>query len=107
MSTHHLPWSAAPVEGALTSVVLAGCTVALARSGGTLYAFDDACTHARCSLSGGDLDGHQVQCPCHAGTFDLRTGAVVAGPPKLPLRTYPVRVVGDALELELFPEPAP
>ena len=98
MTTHSLPSTATPAEGALTSVVVAGRTVALARSGGELYAFDDTCTHAGCSLSDGDVDGPHVQCPCHAGTFDLRTGAVVSGPPKLPVRTYRVREVGDAVE---------
>jgi nitrite reductase/ring-hydroxylating ferredoxin subunit len=42
-----------------------------------------------------------VVCPCHAGTFDLTTGAVLSGPPKTAVQTYPARLVDGGLELEI------
>lgn len=89
----------APAEGEMTAVDLDGVKVAVARVDGRLYAVDDMCTHQACSLSGGDLDGPTVVCPCHLGQFDLATGAVLDGPPPRPLRVWPVRAVDDVVEL--------
>lgn len=105
MSTHSIPGFTAPAEGELTSVRVDGHPVAVAVAGGNVYAFDDTCTHAHCSLADGEVEGRTVVCPCHAGTFDMTTGAVLSGPPKTALRTYPARLVGGALELA-FPAAA-
>jgi nitrite reductase/ring-hydroxylating ferredoxin subunit len=89
------------VEGELVGVEVGGRNVALCRVGGSVYALDDACTHRGCLLSQGELDGTGVVCPCHAGVFDVRSGEVVAGPPPAPVETYPVRVRGEHVEIEL------
>ncbi len=65
------------------------------------YAFDDTCTHEQCSLADGDLSGTVIICPCHDGEFDVTTGEVLDGPPEEPLLTYPVRVVGDEVQIEI------
>ena len=101
MSTHSIPDFTAPAEGELTSVRVDGHPIALAVAGGDLLAFDDTCTHAQCSLADGEVEGRTVVCPCHAGTFDMTTGAVLAGPPKTALRTSPARLVDGALELDV------
>jgi nitrite reductase/ring-hydroxylating ferredoxin subunit len=88
-------------DGGLTAFEVNGAKIAVARLGTEHYAFDDTCTHMQCSLSTGDLDGHHVVCPCHAGTFDVRDGTVVSGPPPAPVRTYRVRVTGDRLQIEV------
>lgn len=88
-----------PAEGVMVPVDVDGTAVAVARVGGTLYAFQDECTHAACSLSDGEIDGGHVVCPCHMGTFDVATGAVVSGPPKRPLRTWSVSEGADGIEL--------
>lgn len=38
----------------------------------------------------GEMEGRNVVCPCHMGTFDVTTGAVVSGPPPAPLKTWQV-----------------
>ena len=88
-----------PPDGEMTAVDVDGVKVAVAHVEGRLYAVDDACTHMQCSLSGGDLEGTSVVCPCHFGRFDLRTGAVLEGPPPEPVRTWPVADVGGVLEI--------
>lgn len=90
----------APPEGELTAVDLDGAKIAVARVQDRLYAFQDACTHMQCSLSSGDLEGASVICPCHMGCFDVTTGTVLEGPPLLPLRTWPARVVDGLVELD-------
>lgn len=64
------------------------------------YAVDDLCTHAEASLSHGRLKGCRIVCPLHGAAFDLRDGRVLRGPASVPVRSYPVRVVGDRLELD-------
>lgn len=88
--TIHLPHEQAPGEGEMVTTEVDGTVVAVARVDGALHAFADECAHAGCSLSDGDLEGRHVVCPCHMGTFDITTGAVVSGPPPAPLRTWQV-----------------
>lgn len=90
----------APGAGEMITVEVEGTTVAIASIGGTLLAFDDACTHRGCSLAEGMLAGPTVTCRCHKGRFDLRTGEVLDGPPPTPLRIRAVELDGDALLVE-------
>jgi nitrite reductase/ring-hydroxylating ferredoxin subunit len=87
--------------GGLAAFEVGGKSIAVARVGDEVYAFDDECTHRGCSLSEGDLDGHEVVCPCHGGTFDVTSGEVLDGPPPEPVATYPARISGDDLEIEV------
>ncbi|MFN2465761.1 MAG: catalase [Candidatus Dormibacteria bacterium] len=74
--------------GGLAAIDVDGTRVAVARVGGILYAFQDACTHRGCSLAEGTLGGGTVTCPCHGSEFDVTTGAVVRGPAAEALATY-------------------
>jgi 3-phenylpropionate/trans-cinnamate dioxygenase ferredoxin subunit len=88
--------------GGITPIDVRGTRVALVNVGGTYYAFDDACTHEQCSLAEeGELAGTTVTCTCHGSEFDVRTGKVLAPPATLPVKVYPVRVDGDALQIEV------
>jgi len=49
------------------------------------------CTHAGCGV-GYDPSNEQFICPCHGGTYDAKTGQVLAGPPPAPLPKIPVTV---------------
>ena len=87
-------------DGTLRAFDVAGTAVAVANVGGQLYAFDDACTHAFCSLAEGELKGTTVTCLCHFSQFDVRTGEVLGGPADEPVRSRSVAVEGDALLVE-------
>ena len=88
--------------GGITAIDVRGIRVAVANVGGTYYAFDDACTHEQCSLAEeGELEGTTVTCTCHGSEFDVRTGKVLAPPATLAVKVYPVRVAGDALQIEV------
>ncbi len=76
-----------------------GQEVAIANVGGNFYCFNNACSHRGGSLGEGLLDGEVVECPFHAGQFNVRTGEVVAAPPTEPVATYPVRVEGDDISV--------
>ena len=74
--------------------------IALANVGGTFHAIDDTCTHMGCSLGDGKLDGSVVRCACHGSRFDVATGGLVNGPAQKPVRSYPVQVVGDEVQVD-------
>lgn len=143
--TRHAPFRAVaamsdlPV-GTMVRVSRGDLDVLLAHTDAGLVATDDRCPHMSAPLSGGRLEGCEVDCPLHRGRFDLATGATVRFPttggldadgvyhpawtpldvPLKPepsddkararaltrvrrLRYYPVRVVGDRIEV-CFPE---
>ncbi len=66
--------------------------IAVFNADGELYAIDDTCTHQDASLADGYLEGCWVECPLHASTFDLRTGAVSGPPARTGVRTHGVEV---------------
>jgi 3-phenylpropionate/trans-cinnamate dioxygenase ferredoxin subunit len=88
-------------EGSIVAADIAGTRIAIANVSGTLYAFDDTCTHQQCSLAEGDLAGTTVTCMCHGAQFDVRSGAVLAPPALLPVKVYRTRVAGDAVQIEV------
>jgi len=64
--------------------------VVLARTEKDYVAFDDRCPHKGGSLADGVLAGCVATCPWHVSQFDVRTGAVEAGPAKESVTTYKV-----------------
>lgn len=78
-------------EGRLAAHEVAGRRVAVANVGGTFHAFDDDCTHRRCSLAMGELRGSTVICSCHGSEFDIATGVVLRGPATQPVAVHRVR----------------
>ena len=87
-------------EGEMRVLDIDGTKVCIAAAGGSLYAFDDACTHMGCSLGEGKLDGTTVTCPCHGSQFDVTSGAVIRGPAQRPAHSWSVEVEGEELRIE-------
>lgn len=59
------------------------------------YAYEQKCTHLSCAVyyKPGTL---KIECPCHNGWFDVKTGAVLQGPPPRPLKRLDVTILeGD------------
>ena len=75
--------------------------IAVCNVDGELYAVDDVCTHDEGSLDQGELEGFEIECPRHAARFDVRTGKVTALPAVLPIDTFPVRVDGGDIEIDV------
>jgi nitrite reductase/ring-hydroxylating ferredoxin subunit/uncharacterized membrane protein len=78
-----------------------GRRIVLARTDEAYVAFDDHCTHRGGSLAGGVMACGEVVCPWHGSTFDVRTGAVTAGPADAPIPTYRVEESADQVRLVL------
>jgi 3-phenylpropionate/trans-cinnamate dioxygenase ferredoxin component len=75
--------------------------IALFNLDGVFHAIDDACTHRGGPLSEGILFGNEVTCPWHGAVFDVTTGEVISPPAPLGVATYPVRIAGDDVEVEI------
>ncbi|MCK9538355.1 non-heme iron oxygenase ferredoxin subunit [Dokdonella sp.] len=59
---------------------------------GDLYAIEDVCTHDGGELTGGPVEGHEVECPRHGARFDVTTGEALCAPAYEPVARFPVRV---------------
>ncbi|HYC22674.1 MAG TPA: non-heme iron oxygenase ferredoxin subunit [Candidatus Bathyarchaeia archaeon] len=82
-------------------VELEGKSIALFNVDGTFYALDDACPHSGGPLSEGRLQGSRVTCPWHGSIFDVTDGKVLDEPATENAASYPVRVVGADVEIEI------
>ena len=59
--------------------------------GDTFKAYNGRCTHLGCAFALA-ADKNTFACPCHRGQFDVKTGAVLGGPPPRPLDELKVQV---------------
>jgi nitrite reductase/ring-hydroxylating ferredoxin subunit len=75
--------------------------IALYNLDGAFHATADTCTHAQASLTEGDLEGDEVICPVHFGAFHVPSGRALCFPVTEDLRTYPVRLAGGDVHVEL------
>jgi len=106
MSTEETSWIRAAGRGDLATgevlgVEVGGRSIALYDVDGSLFATDNICTHAYARLSDGWLDGETIECPLHAARFDIRTGKALDPPATEDLKTYPLRVVDDEIQVRL------
>ena len=81
--------------GKIKAVRVGDEEILVANVGGNYHAVSDTCTHAYASLSEGDLDGEEVECPLHGSIFNVVTGSVDTPPASEALTVYSVRVEGD------------
>jgi nitrite reductase/ring-hydroxylating ferredoxin subunit len=76
--------------------------VAVFNRDGTYHAIDDLCPHMGASLGAGQLnDDDSVTCPWHAWCFDVTDGTWRDNP-HLKIPSYPTRVVGDEIQVQLI-----
>ncbi len=82
-------------DDSATAFEVDGVAVCLARSQGEVLALLDECSHAEVALSDGEVHAGTVECWLHGSRFDLRTGKPIGPPATEAVTTYPVRVDGD------------
>jgi nitrite reductase/ring-hydroxylating ferredoxin subunit len=84
--------------GEMLAIEHNGLSIALYHTDdGGWHATDNVCTHAFALLTDGWLEGFEIECPAHAGKFDVRTGKGLCAPIDEPLGIYEVRVEGDGV----------
>ena len=98
-------------NGSMKKIHAGGQDLLLARVRDRYYCTDAYCPHLGGNLSEGTLTGTILTCPLHHSQFDISDGhvlrwtdltgsilvaAVTQRPPR-PLRTYPVKIEGNAV----------
>ncbi len=68
---------------------------------GEVYCTSNLCTHNVAILTEGHFEGDVVECPLHGACFNVRTGAALQFPGKIPIRTYQVTVVDADLYIDV------
>jgi len=76
-----------------------GAQIVVFNLDGTHYALEDVCTHDGGQLTGGRVEGDQIECPRHGARFCIRTGAALAPPAYEPTATFPVRVENGEVQV--------
>jgi Rieske Fe-S protein len=61
---------------------------------GSYKAFGQKCTHLSCPVYF-DRDHQRLECPCHEGGFDAKTGDVLHGPPPRPLDSVSLEIMSS------------
>jgi len=82
------------------AVEVNGKTVALFNVNGEVYATDNTCLHQGGPLGEGMLEGDVITCPWHMWQYNVKTGENLEDS-MLKVDTYPVRVSGDDVEVEI------
>ncbi len=82
-------------------VDLQGKEIAVFNIDGAYFAIDNMCTHEEASLADGEITGFEVACPLHGAKFDVRSGAVLGPPAYDDVASYPARVSGSDVEVEV------
>ena len=88
-------------DRAMVGTVCDGHRVAVYRLNGEYFATSDVCPHAGAALSEGCVVEHYVECPVHYALFDIRTGAADGAVTARSVKTYPTRVEGDEILVDL------
>jgi len=86
-------------DGQGTPATVGGRRLAIFHLGERVFAIDNVCSHNRSPLAGGIVSGTIVTCRTHRARFNLETGAAIRGPARKPVRTYPVTIAGDTIEV--------
>ena len=85
--------------GQFRNVDVDGANVVVFNLGGEYYAIEDVCTHDGGQLTGGIVDGDQIECPRHGARFCIRTGAALTAPAYEPVPKFPVRVENGVVQV--------
>lgn len=87
--------------GRVKVVEAGGQRLALSNVGGAYFAVQDLCTHDDGPLGEGTLDGELIECPRHGARFNVKTGQAVTLPAILPVKTFPARVAGEEIQVQI------
>ena len=86
-------------EGGRLFIEIDEKSIVILNIAGNYYGIADVCSHDDGPVGEGNLEGFEIICPRHGARFDVRTGKVLALPAFVDIPAYPIRVVGDQIEI--------
>jgi nitrite reductase (NADH) small subunit/3-phenylpropionate/trans-cinnamate dioxygenase ferredoxin subunit len=92
-------------EGTGRAFAIHGRVIAVFKDHERYFAIDDVCPHMGASLAEGYVEEGVVACPWHAWRFRVCDGTWCDNP-KLKIDSFPVRVVGDQIQVGLAIAPS-
>ena len=92
-------------DGQMTTVLVGGKKVLLAKVDGQFYATAARCPHWGGPLPEGTLHGPRLLCPWHKATFEVRNGDLLEPPALDGIAAFRVRVDGDDVYVDRSEEP--
>ena len=88
-------------EGTGQMFVINEQSIGIFHVNGEFFALDNRCPHAGASLAHGIVEGDSVACRIHHWRFCIRDGRYVdSDQPPRNARCYPIRVVGQEVQVE-------
>ena len=87
--------------GDVFGVEVSGHSIALYEVDGSIFATDNICTHAYACLSDGYLEDGIIECPLHAGRFEVKTGKALGAPVTVDIAVFAVKLEGDDVLVKL------
>ena len=87
--------------GQFKQVVIEGKGLLICHTAEGFYAVENTCTHDDGPLEDGWLEDNAIECPRHGARFDVTTGKVLCLPAAVPIRSYPVRVEGEEIKVDV------
>ena len=78
--------------------------VILFQVGEEYHCIDDVCTHDGGTLSDGEHEGCEIECPRHGAKFDVRTGKATCMPATQSTTVHEVKVDGDDIMVRINEE---
>ncbi|TDJ47645.1 MAG: non-heme iron oxygenase ferredoxin subunit [Gammaproteobacteria bacterium] len=97
---------AAVPPGTTTAFRVSGRDILICHTREEFFAVENQCSHALAKLEGGKLRAYRLICPLHGAAFDIRDGTAMGKPAVLSIRTYPLRVIDDRIEIRIEQGPA-
>jgi 3-phenylpropionate/trans-cinnamate dioxygenase ferredoxin subunit len=90
-------------DGAVRRVMVGQRPVAVARFGQQVYACIDRCPHMGAAISDGTVNvgRREIICPWHRFRFQLDGGGTSATNSELKIQTYPARIDGGQVVVEI------
>jgi nitrite reductase/ring-hydroxylating ferredoxin subunit len=87
--------------GALLTVQLEGLPdLLVCQVDGRFHVVEATCSHGAVPLADGRVLGCEIECPLHAGRFDLTTGEATRRPAKKPIQVFACVVEDGELYLQ-------
>ena len=92
-------------DGGVKGIKVRGSHVAFYKIDGGIFATSDVCSHEFALLSGGWLEGDEIECPLHGARFKIKDGRCLGPLAHEDIKSYSVRLRDGRIEVLIASSP--